>query len=185
MVQWWGALNTSIKTLKGKRLPLTDIELHEQFKKTFGCTKAIKCKVITDNQLIIWVPQCAHSVFKHWNVLLTQTVAFGLKAAAERGMCAAFHSLSRRNPTSHLHVLDEQGLSLLHHAAANNQSHIILQLAAAGVNINQIRSERFTNSGQHNTNAFKAYRHFYRFLRYIFFIVREISCWRSVPRRSR
>uniref|UniRef100_A0A8C1DSN8 Ankyrin and armadillo repeat containing n=1 Tax=Cyprinus carpio carpio TaxID=630221 RepID=A0A8C1DSN8_CYPCA len=119
MIQWWGALNTSIKILKGKRLPLTDIELHEQFKKTFGYTKAIKCK----------------------------TVAFGLKAAAERGMCAAFHSLSRRNPTSHLHVLDEQGLSLLHHAAANNQSHIILQLAAAGVNLNQIRSERFTNSG--------------------------------------
>lgn len=53
MVQWWGALNTSIKILKGKRLPMTDIELHEQFKKTFGCTKAIKCKVITDNQLII------------------------------------------------------------------------------------------------------------------------------------
>lgn len=86
---------------------------------------------------------------------------------------------------SHLHVLDEQGLSLLHHAAANNQSHIILQLAAAGVKLNQIRSERFTNSGQHNTNALKAYRHFYMFLRCIFFIVREISCWRSVPRRSR
>ncbi|RXN31397.1 ankyrin and armadillo repeat-containing [Labeo rohita] len=119
LIQWWGALNSSIKILKGKRLPLTDIELHEQFKKTFGCTKAIKCK----------------------------TVAFGLKAAAERGMCAAFQSLSRRNPASHLHVLDEQGLSLLHHAAANNQPHIILQLAAAGVNINQIRSERFTNSG--------------------------------------
>ncbi|KAK2904788.1 hypothetical protein Q8A67_006587 [Cirrhinus molitorella] len=120
LIQWWGALNTSVKLLKGKRLPLTDIELHEQFKKTFGYTKAIKCK----------------------------TVAFGLKAAAERGMCAAFHSLSRRNPTSHLHVLDEWGLSLLHHAAANNQPHIILQLAAAGVNLNQIRSERFTNSGK-------------------------------------
>ncbi|XP_056093700.1 ankyrin and armadillo repeat-containing protein [Rhinichthys klamathensis goyatoka] len=120
MVQWWGALNASIKTLKGKRLPLTDIELHEQFKKTFGYTKAIKCK----------------------------NVAFGLKSAAERGLCAAFHSLSRRNPASHLHVLDEQGLSLLHHASANNQSHIVLQLAAAGVNLNQTRSERFSNTGK-------------------------------------
>ncbi|XP_048050316.1 ankyrin and armadillo repeat-containing protein isoform X2 [Megalobrama amblycephala] len=119
-VQWWGALNASIKNLKGKRLPLTDIEQHEQFKKTFGSTKAIKCK----------------------------NVAFGLKSAAERGLCAAFHSLSRRNPASHLHVLDEQGLSLLHHATANNQSHIILQLAAAGVNLNQTRSERFTNTGK-------------------------------------
>ncbi|XP_016375685.1 ankyrin and armadillo repeat-containing protein-like [Sinocyclocheilus rhinocerous] len=94
-----------------------DIELHEQFKKTFGYTKAIECK----------------------------TVAFGLKAAEEIEV-GGFHSLSRRNPTSQLHVLDEQGLSLLHHAAANNQSHISLQLAAAGVNLNQIRSERFSNS---------------------------------------
>jgi len=152
MVQWWGALNASIKTLKGKRLPLTDIELHEQFKKTFGYTKAIKCKVINKWQSAGFrVPSFTYSVFKHQNVFVTwyQNVAFGLKSAAERGLCAAFHSLSRRNPASHLHVLDDQGLSLLHHASANNQSHIVLQLAAAGVNLNQTRSERFTNTGQH------------------------------------
>ncbi|XP_068079437.1 ankyrin and armadillo repeat-containing protein isoform X1 [Danio rerio] len=119
LVQWWGALSSSIKTLKEKRLPLTDIELHEQFKKTFGYTKAMKCK----------------------------NVAFGLKAAAERGLCAVFSSLSRRVPPSLLHALDEQGFSLLHHAAINNQTHIIVQLAAAGVNLNQTRSERFTNTG--------------------------------------
>ncbi|XP_051563908.1 ankyrin and armadillo repeat-containing protein-like [Myxocyprinus asiaticus] len=112
MVQWWGALESTIKVLEGKNLPLTDIELHEQFKKTFGYTKAIQCK-----------------------------------AAAERGLCAVFLSLSRKNSPSHLHVLDEQGLSLLHHAAANNQSHIIIQLASAGVNLNQTRSERFISKG--------------------------------------
>lgn len=150
MVQWWGALNASIKTLKGKRLPLTDIELHEQFKKTFGYSKAMKCKVINDSQL---VSEYLHLNTLHLNIknvfVTYQNVAFGLKSAAERGLCAAFHSLSRRNPASHLHVLDDQGLSLLHHASANNQSHIVLQLAAAGVNLNQTRSERFTSTGQH------------------------------------
>ncbi|XP_057191221.1 ankyrin and armadillo repeat-containing protein [Triplophysa rosa] len=119
-IQWWEALNSSIKTLKAKKLPLTDIELHEQFKRTFGYTKAMKCK----------------------------NVAFGLKSATERGLSAAFHSLSRRNSPSHLHGLDEKGLSLVHHAAANNKTHIIVQLATADVNLNQTRSGRFTNMGK-------------------------------------
>ncbi|XP_056610686.1 ankyrin and armadillo repeat-containing protein isoform X2 [Triplophysa dalaica] len=116
-IQWWGALNSSIKTLKAKKLPLTEIELHEQFKRTFGYTKAMNCK----------------------------NVAFGLKSAAERGLSAAFYSLSRRNSPSHLHGLDEKGLSLVHYAAANNKTHIIVQLATADVNLNQTRSGRFTN----------------------------------------
>lgn len=76
-----------------------------------------------------------------------QNVAFGLKSAAERGLSAAFYSLSRRNSPSHLHGLDEKGLSLVHHAAANNKTHIIVQLATADVNLNQTRSGRFTNMG--------------------------------------
>lgn len=42
---WWGAINEVISTLKPKRLPLTDIQAMEQFKKRFGYKKAIKCKV--------------------------------------------------------------------------------------------------------------------------------------------
>ncbi|TFK13595.1 Peflin [Platysternon megacephalum] len=41
---WWGAINEIISTLKPKRLPLTDIQSLEQFKKRFGYKKAIKCK---------------------------------------------------------------------------------------------------------------------------------------------
>lgn len=78
---------------------------------------------------------------------VTQNVTFGLKAATERGLSAAFYSLCRRNSPSHLHGLDEKGLSLVHHAAANNKPHIIVQLAAAEVNLNQTRSGRFTNTG--------------------------------------
>ena len=46
LIQWWEALHSSIKTLRKKRLPLTDLQLHEQFKKTFGYKKAIQCKVM-------------------------------------------------------------------------------------------------------------------------------------------
>lgn len=43
--QWWGAINEVISTLKPKRLPLTDTQAMDQFKKRFGYRKAIKCKV--------------------------------------------------------------------------------------------------------------------------------------------
>ena len=51
MVPWWEALNTAIKTLRGKRLPLSDVQLHEQFKKTFGYKKAINCKVLMEKKI--------------------------------------------------------------------------------------------------------------------------------------
>ncbi|KAM9484134.1 ankyrin and armadillo repeat-containing protein isoform 3-T3 [Salvelinus alpinus] len=118
VVPWWEALNTAIKTLRGKRLPLSDVQLHEQFKKTFGYKKAINCK----------------------------SVPFGMRAAAERGLSAVFYSLCRRNSPSHLGVLDEQGYSLLHHAAKHNHTHIICQLATTGVNLNQTSSGRFSRT---------------------------------------
>lgn len=43
--QWWGAINEIMNNLRLKRLPLTDVQVHEQFKKKFGFKKAIKCKV--------------------------------------------------------------------------------------------------------------------------------------------
>ncbi|KAG9349420.1 hypothetical protein JZ751_027863, partial [Albula glossodonta] len=47
---------------------------------------------------------------------------------------------------SHLGVLDEKGYSLLHHAAACNHAHILCQLAAAGVSLDQPRSARYRSS---------------------------------------
>ncbi|XP_053482162.1 ankyrin and armadillo repeat-containing protein isoform X2 [Ictalurus furcatus] len=108
-VQWWETMNKSIKKMREQKLPLTDFQLHEQFKKTFGYAKAIQCK----------------------------SVQYGLRAAAERGLSAVFHTLSCKNAPGHLGALDERGYSLLHHAAMCNQPHIIYQLAAAGVNLNQ------------------------------------------------
>lgn len=76
-----------------------------------------------------------------------QSVPYGLRAAAERGLSAVFHTLSCKNAPGHLGALDERGYSLLHHAAMCNQPHIIYQLAAAGVNLNQPCVGRFVCSG--------------------------------------
>ncbi|MGH0116203.1 UNVERIFIED_CONTAM: hypothetical protein FKN15_000130 [Acipenser sinensis] len=116
--QWWGAMLVLIKTLKIKRLPLNDIQLHEQFKKTFGYKKALKCK----------------------------NLSYGLKSAAERGLSAIFHTFSRKNSPSRLGFFDEYGYSLIHYAAIHNQVPIISQLAMAGLQLNQRRSDKFISS---------------------------------------
>uniref|UniRef100_A0A8C4Y7P8 Ankyrin and armadillo repeat containing n=1 Tax=Gopherus evgoodei TaxID=1825980 RepID=A0A8C4Y7P8_9SAUR len=106
---WWGAINEIISTLKPKRLPLTDIQSLEQFKKRFGYKKAIKCK----------------------------SLPYGMKSAAERGLSAIFHTFCRKTSTSSLSVVDEYGYALLHHASIHNRVPIICQLIKAHLNINQ------------------------------------------------
>ncbi|XP_062862488.1 ankyrin and armadillo repeat-containing protein [Trichomycterus rosablanca] len=118
-VQWWDAMNITIKTTREQKLPLTDIQLHEQFKKTFGYDKAMTFKSVSD----------------------------GLRAAVKHGLSATFYTLSHTNSSAHLEELDASGFSLLHHAAAYNRTHIICQLAAAGINLNQTSSGRFASSG--------------------------------------
>ncbi|XP_073162244.1 ankyrin and armadillo repeat-containing protein isoform X3 [Lepidochelys kempii] len=106
---WWGAINEIISTLKPKRLPLTDIQSLEQFKKRFGYKKAIKCK----------------------------SLPYGMKSAAERGLSAIFHTFCRKTSTSSLSVVDEYGYALLHHASIHNRVPIICQLIKSHLNINQ------------------------------------------------
>uniref|UniRef100_A0A8C4Y7U7 Ankyrin and armadillo repeat containing n=1 Tax=Gopherus evgoodei TaxID=1825980 RepID=A0A8C4Y7U7_9SAUR len=112
---WWGAINEIISTLKPKRLPLTDIQSLEQFKKRFGYKKAIKCK----------------------------SLPYGMKSAAERGLSAIFHTFCRKTSTSSLSVVDEYGYALLHHASIHNRVPIICQLIKAHLNINQRRNVHF------------------------------------------
>ncbi|XP_077304819.1 ankyrin and armadillo repeat-containing protein [Lithobates pipiens] len=118
--QWWGAVNGIISTLRPKRLPLTDIHLHEQLKKRFGYKKALKCK----------------------------NISFGLKAAAERGLTAIFYTFCRKTPISGLNILDDAGYSILHHAALHNRVSVVSQLAKAGVDLNQQRSSHFGTQGK-------------------------------------
>uniref|UniRef100_A0A8C8RZJ2 Ankyrin and armadillo repeat containing n=1 Tax=Pelusios castaneus TaxID=367368 RepID=A0A8C8RZJ2_9SAUR len=112
---WWGAINEIISTLKPKRLPLTDIQSLEQFKKRFGYKKAIKCK----------------------------SLPYGMKSAAERGLAAIFHTFCRKTSTSSLSVVDECGYALLHHASIHNRVSIIYQLIKSHLNINQRRNVHF------------------------------------------
>ncbi|XP_063115501.1 ankyrin and armadillo repeat-containing protein isoform X2 [Cavia porcellus] len=108
-IQWWGAINEIMDTLRVKRLPLTEAQLHEQFKKKFGLKKAMKCK----------------------------SIPFGLKSAVERGLSAVFHTFSRKTSSSTINVSDEAGYAIFHHAALHNRISIICHLCDANFNINQ------------------------------------------------
>ncbi|XP_070331981.1 ankyrin and armadillo repeat-containing protein isoform X5 [Odocoileus virginianus] len=109
--QWWGAINEIVNNLRLKRLPLTDAQLHEQFKKKFGFKKAMKCK----------------------------SIPFGMKSAVERGLYAVFHTFSRKTSSSTINVSDEAGYAIFHHAALHNRVPIICQLCNASFNVNQRR----------------------------------------------
>ncbi|XP_033006819.1 ankyrin and armadillo repeat-containing protein [Lacerta agilis] len=110
--QWWGAINEVVSTLKPKRLPLTDIQAMDQFKKRFGYKKAIKCK----------------------------SLPFGMRAAAERGLAAIFLTFCRKTSLSSLALSDEHGYGLIHYAAIYNRVSIICQLIKSYLTINQRRS---------------------------------------------
>ncbi|XP_027252631.1 ankyrin and armadillo repeat-containing protein isoform X3 [Cricetulus griseus] len=114
--QWWGAINEIVNNLRVKRLPLTEAQLHEQFKKKFGFKKAMKCK----------------------------SIPFGMKSAVERGLSAVFHTFSRRTSSSTINVSDEAGYAIFHHAALHNRVSIICQLCNANFNVNQRRFIIFT-----------------------------------------
>ncbi|XP_006147902.1 ankyrin and armadillo repeat-containing protein [Tupaia chinensis] len=114
--QWWGAINEIVKNLRVKRLPLTDAQLHEQFKKKFGFKKAMKCK----------------------------SIPFGMKSAVERGLSAVFHTFSRKTSSSTINVSDEAGYAIFHHAALHNRVSIICQLRNANFNVNQRRFIMFS-----------------------------------------
>ncbi|XP_036598334.1 ankyrin and armadillo repeat-containing protein [Trichosurus vulpecula] len=107
--QWWGAINDIMNSLRPKRLPLSDIQIHEQFKKKFGFKKAMKCK----------------------------SLPYGMRCAVERGLSAVFHTFCRKTSSSTISVTDELGYSILHYAALYNRVPIICQLCTANVNVNQ------------------------------------------------
>ncbi|XP_016070083.1 PREDICTED: ankyrin and armadillo repeat-containing protein [Miniopterus natalensis] len=114
--QWWGAINEIVNNLRPKRLPLTDAQLHEQFKKKFGVKKAMKCK----------------------------SIPYGMKSAVERGLSAVFHTFSRKTSSSTINVSDEAGYAIFHHAALHNRIPIICQLCKANFNVNQRRFLMFS-----------------------------------------
>ena len=97
-----------IAKLKPKRLPLSEIQIHEQFRKRYGYQRTVKLK----------------------------QVPAGLTASSQRGMVAVFHTISRRQTVPMLASQDPQGRSLLHHASAMNRPQIITQLVMMGLDVN-------------------------------------------------
>ncbi|XP_077867464.1 LOW QUALITY PROTEIN: ankyrin and armadillo repeat-containing protein-like [Saccoglossus kowalevskii] len=117
---WWiHAFYEQIKELKPKRLPLTENHMHEQFKKRYGVKKAIKFK----------------------------NLQAGLKICATRGLVSMLQTLVRKTPGSRLSKQDENGLSLMHHAAMQNRPQIISLLAIQGQDINTRRNNNISSTG--------------------------------------
>ena len=106
-----------IAKLKPKKLPLSEIQIHEQFRKRYGYQKTVKLK----------------------------QVPAGLKASAQRGMTAVFNTICRRQTITTLGSLDQQGMSLLHDAAAMNRPQIITQLVTMGLDVNV---RRYNNASE-------------------------------------
>ncbi|WAQ94689.1 ANKAR-like protein [Mya arenaria] len=110
---WVRVYHEELNKLKPKKLPMSDLHLHEQFKKYFGYKKAIKCK----------------------------TPYNGLKECAKRGLVAMFSALCRKMmQASRLGKQDEHGLSLLHYAAMNNHPQIIAMLLMQSMDVNVRRN---------------------------------------------
>lgn len=72
----------------------------------------------------------------------------GLSAAARRGLVGTFNTLARKCPPSRLGKQDDNGLSLLHHAAMNNRPHVIAQLILHSMDVNVRKSNNIQISGK-------------------------------------
>lgn len=120
---WVRAYHEEMNKLKLKKLPMSDIHIHEQFKKYFGYKKAIKYK-----------PDKG------------KTPVMGLKTSAQRGLVAMFQALIRKIPGSRLGKQDEEGLSLLHHAAIYNRPNIIAMLLVQSMDVN-VRRNNILSTG--------------------------------------
>lgn len=70
----------------------------------------------------------------------SQAPVYGLKATAQHGMVAIFQAQNRKMQGSRLGKQDDRGLSYIHHAAINNQSHIISLLLVLSMDVNARRN---------------------------------------------
>ena len=116
---WIHAHYDEIVKLKPKRLPVHELQIHEQFKKRYGYQRTVKLKQIPA----------------------------GLQASAHRGLVSIFHTITRRLPPSRLTTQDSSGLSLIHHAAMFNRPQIITMLVVMGFDVNVRRYNNISSQG--------------------------------------
>lgn len=116
---WIHAHYDEIVKLKPKRLPVHELQIHEQFKKRYGYQRTVKLKQIPA----------------------------GLQASAQRGLVSIFHTMTRRLPPARLTTQDPSGLSLIHHAAMFNRPQIITILVVMGFDVNVRRYNNISSQG--------------------------------------
>ena len=116
---WIHAHYDEIAKLKPKVLPIHELQIHKQFQKRYGYQRTVKLKQIPA----------------------------GLQAAAQRGLVAIFHTMSRRLPPSRLTTQDSSGLSLIHHAAMFNRPQVITLLIVMGFDVNVRRFNNISSQG--------------------------------------
>ena len=116
---WIHAHYDEILKLKPKKLPVHELQIHEQFKKKYGYQRTVKLKQIPA----------------------------GLQASAQRGLVAIFHTMTRRLPPSRLTTQDSSGLSLIHNAAMFNRPQIITKMVVMGFDVNVRRHNNISSQG--------------------------------------
>ena len=112
---WIHSYYEEVEKLKKKKLPMNEVQVHEQLRKRYNYQKAVKLKQI-------------HA---------------GLQATSQQGLIAAFYTLSRRIPRSRLGSQDSSGMSLIHYAAMYNKPQIITMLVS--MSATDINIRRYNN----------------------------------------
>ncbi|XP_022079769.1 ankyrin and armadillo repeat-containing protein-like isoform X2 [Acanthaster planci] len=113
---WAHSFYDKIAELKPKRLPLTDIQMHEQWKRKYGYHQAIKYKNLQS----------------------------GLKMSSVRGLVSILQTLARKCPPSRLSKQDEDGYTCMHQAAMHNRPLVIELLLIQRQDID-VRRHHLTN----------------------------------------
>lgn len=117
--RWVQTMVEQANSLKPKRLPITETQMLDVFKKCFGYQRALKLK----------------------------NVPASLKVAAVRGLVAVFSALSRKSSMSQLMKQDELGMSLIHLAAVHNRPQVVAILIAKSMDVNSRRNQSVLSVG--------------------------------------
>ena len=132
---WIAKLIEDLVKLKPKRIPLTDLQVYDVFKRQCGYKKATKFKVSAP-------VHSTQSLFTLLSVLINlfmddfQSLPAGLKASAQRGIIGIFQYFLRKSQTNNLAKHDENGLGLMHYAAIHNKPLIVSNLIMNAIDAN-------------------------------------------------
>lgn len=71
----------------------------------------------------------------------------GIKVCTQRGCVGMLIALARKISGTKVYKQDEQGISLLHHAAIHNRAHVIIRMLTNALDVN-IRRNNILSAGE-------------------------------------